>query len=299
VREWPPIVEPELLERLAFDRDQFVAFYRTFAAALGHRDFGPALLERALGYPWSRPARSYLLRGADLWLVDDLAPRARRSTVRAFARDRHPLLAFGSNAAPTTLTMKFAHFPAEADRAVLVSAGDLHGLDVGVAASPTGYGSMPAALFTSPGTAVRAAVLWLTPNQVTQLTWSELSYQLARLDRAHFVMDEDDIEVDEVFGFVSRFGAFCVDGDPAALGAIPATGRTAAPLSQEQLLDVAGRLAIGPGARAADLVRAVFEDMAGLLARAEERLWPCARPLPPDQWTPYPAAAPAPGGRRG
>jgi hypothetical protein len=296
VREWPPILEPELLARLGFDRDEFVAFYRTFAAALGRREFGPALLERALGYPWSRPARSYLLRGADLWLLDDLAPGTRRSTVRDFARGRHPLLAFGSNAAPTTLTIKFAHFPAEADRAVLVSAGDLHGLDVGVAASPTGYGSMPAALFASPGTAVRAAVLWLTPAQVTQLTWSELSYQLARLDRAHFDMDEDHVGVDEVFGYVSRFGAFCVDGAPAALAAIPATGRTAPALTQEQLLDVAAGLAIGPDALAADLVRAAFEDMAGLLERAEAALWPCARALPPDQWTPYPAAAPAPGG---
>src|SRR5436305_14653970 len=109
VREWPPIAEPELLERLALDHDEFVAFYRTFAAALGHREFGPALLQRALGYPWSRPERSYLLRGADLWLLDDLAPAARRSTVQTFAQDRHPILAIGSNAAPTPLTLQFAH----------------------------------------------------------------------------------------------------------------------------------------------------------------------------------------------
>lgn len=290
MRTWPPITEPALLERLALDDEQFFGFIREMARALGRRVYEPALLERALDYPWARPARSYVLRGEDVELLDDLDPAARRPVVETFAAERHPVVAIGSNAAPSTLAAKFAHFPDEADRTVLVLAGYLHGFDVGAAASPTGYGVMPAALFASPGTAVRAAVLWVTATQFTLLTWSELSYRLGRLEGAHFGVDEADMEIDDLFAYVSRFGAFCVDGAPVALAAIPATGRTAAALTQEQLLDVVARLVIGPDLRAEDLVRAIFENMAEVFIRVPEAVWPRSQPLSAQHWTLFPAA---------
>ncbi len=289
MRDWPPITEPELLERLALDDEQFVAFIHTLAEAGGRREYQPALLERALGYPWDRPAGSYILRGTAVELLDDVDPAKRESTVDAFIRDRHPISSFGGNAAPTWLAAKLAHFPDGADREVLVLTGDLHGVDVGAAASPALVGYMPATLFASPETAVRAAVLWATPAQITQLTWSELSYRVGRLDDARFVIDEADVQVDRIFAFISRFGAFCIDGAPVALAAIPATGRTAAALTQEELLDTVARLVIAPDARAEDLVRAIFEDMAGVVARASETVWPLSQPLL-SRWTAFPAS---------
>lgn len=292
MREWPPITEPELLERLAFDDEEFVAFIRERAGALGRREYQPALLARALGYPGDRPAGSYVLQGNDVELLDDLDSAERRSTVARFARDRYPIVAFGANAAPATLTAKLAHLPDEADHTVLVLAGDLHDFDVGAAAAPTGYGVMPATLFASPGTAVRAAVLWLTATQVTQLTWSELGYRLARLNDAHFVIDEIDASLDGVFAYVSRFGAFCIDGAPVALAAVPATRRTAAALTQQELLDAVAPLIIAPDARAEDLVRAIFNDMAAVVARVPEAVWPSAQPLPSQHWTSIPRSRP-------
>lgn len=53
--------------------------------------------------------------------------------------------------------------------------------------------------------------------QVTQLTWSEVPYMLGRLDDAIFTMDETDLEVENIFAYINRFGAFCVDDDPIAL----------------------------------------------------------------------------------
>lgn len=288
MRAWPPIIEPALLERLALDDEQFLAFVREMAAALGRRAYEPALLARALAYPWRRPARSYVLRDGEVELLAELGRAARRRTVGAFAAERHPLLAFGSNAAPSTLTAKFAHFPDEADRTVLVLAGDLYGFDVGASASPTGYGVMPAALFASPQTAVRAAVLWVTATQATLLTWSELSYRLGRLDGAHFAVDDAYLEVEELYAYVSRFGTFCVDGAPVALAAVPATGRTAAALTQEELLDAVARLLLGPDARAEHLVRAIFENMAEVVARAPETVWSSSQPLAPRHWTLFP-----------
>lgn len=290
MRPWPPITEAQLLARLALDDEGFRGFVRNLAGALGRRDYEPALLARALRYPWERPARSYVLRDTGVRLLDDLGLPERRATISAFAADRHPIVAFGSNASPRTLTAKLAHFPDVENRTVLVLAGDLHDVDVGASASPTIYGAMPAALFHSPGTAVRAAVLWVTAAQVTQLTWSEISYRLGRLDGARFSADEADVEVDGLFAYVSRFGALCVDGAPVALAAIPATGRSAPVLTQGELLDTAARLVIAPAARAEDLVRAVFHDMTTVMDRAAQILWPSGQPLPADRWTPYPAS---------
>src|SRR4051794_35695118 len=100
VRNWPPITEPELLERLALDEDAFRAFVPEFVSSFGRRELTPKLLSRALRYPWERPARSYLLRGDEVQLLEDLEPGERDAVIPELARDRHPILAFGSNAAP-------------------------------------------------------------------------------------------------------------------------------------------------------------------------------------------------------
>jgi hypothetical protein len=289
VSEWLPIDEPELLERLAMDERQFDEYMRTLASALPPRRYDGEALERAVGYPWVRPIGSYLLQGDRVEVLADLSEAERERTIGEFDSEqgeRVPLIAIGSNAAPETLQRKFAHFPAEEDRAVLALTGRLHEFDVGVAAQPAVYGSMPATLFPSPGTAVGATLLWVTPNQFTQLTWSELSYRLGRL-RTRFDVNEMDESFDEVLVYVSRFGAFCPGGSPAALAAIPADGRTAPALTQEQLLDAAAAMAIGPGADAEALVRAIYEDLGGILPRIAATVRRAALPFESEQWTPF------------
>jgi hypothetical protein len=289
VSEWPSIAEPELLDRLAMDDQQFEEFIRTLAAKVPPRAFEAASLERAIGYPWRRPAGSYQLTSAGVELLDDLTTAERKRVIAQFLSDtngRLPVLAFGSNAAPETLKQKFAHFPEENDRAVLALTGRLHDFDVGVAAQPTMYGSMPATLFPSPRTAVCATVLWVTPTQFTQLAWSELSYRLGKL-RTRFDVDEGSTSFDEVLVFVSRFGAFCVEGRPVALAAIPASGRTAKALTQEQLLDAAAALAIGPEANAEMLVRAIFEDMGKIGLKIAATVHNASIPFASECWTPF------------
>lgn len=290
MRDWPPIDEPELLARLALDDDQFFEAAHKLAAAWGPREYKPELLEKALGYPWDRPEGSYVLQNGEVSLLSDRGPVQRQAIVATFTAARHPILAFGGNAAPTWLTTKFAHFPDQEDRDVLVLAGELHDIDVGASASPSPMGNLPGTLFASPGTAVRATMIWCTAAQITQLTWTEIPYLLGRLDDAVFTMDEADVEVEEIFAYVSRFGAFCVDEAPIALAAIPATGRTATALTQEELLDLVAPRMIGPEARAEDLVRAVWEDMSGVIARAAETVWPCSQQLRAP-WTRYPTTS--------
>jgi hypothetical protein len=289
VRDWPPITEPELLERLALDQEGFIDYFQRILGAGGARDYEPAVYERAIGYPWERPAGSYILRDEEVELLEDLDPAARGSAVEAFAENRHPILAFGGNGAPSWLARKCAHFVEPADREALVLTGYLHDVDVGVAPAPSIFGYMPAALFASPGTAVRAAVLWLTPAQVTQLTWSEIGYWLGRLEEARFEMDEADFQVDESFAYVHRFGALCVEDAPVALAAIPAKGRAAVAMTQAELLDLVAAPLLGDGAVGEDLVRALFEDPAGVFARASAT-WPSAQQLR-SRWSAFPAAA--------
>ncbi len=289
VSDWPPIADSELRRRLAMDDREFEEYLRGLLEALPERVFEAAAYERAVGYPWARPDGSYVLSDAAVEPLAGLPAAERERVVGRFTGEgggRSPLLAIGSNAAPSTLEAKFAHFPDESDRSVLALAGRLRDFDIGVAAQPALYGSLPATIFPSPGTAVRATVLWVTPAQFTQLTWSELSYRLGRL-RTRFDAEEDDFAFDEVLVFVSRFGALCVDGRPVALAAAPATGRTAAPLSQEQALDAVADLALGPGAGAEALVRAVVEDLAGLVPKLAQTVHVESMRFSSERWTPY------------
>jgi hypothetical protein len=265
---------------------------QTLVTTMPPRDYEPELFKRAIEYPWARPEGSYLLRDAEVELLAGLTADEQQGVIDRLASAegaRSPLLAFGSNAAPEALERKFAHFAEETDRTVLVLTGRLHDFDVGVAAQPAMYGAMPATLFPSPGTAVSAAILWVTPAQFTQLAWSEISYRLGRL-RTRFDVDVSKESFGEVFAFVSRFGAFCVNGGPVALAAIPAAGRTADALTQEQLLDAAAELAIEPGASAEMLVRAIFEDPTGIALKIAATVHQASLSFDSEQWTPFSGA---------
>jgi hypothetical protein len=284
-----PITDPQLRERLAMDDRRFGEYVRGLAGALPAREYDHGALARALGYPWERPTGSYRLSDAGVDLLEEMSPAERDEAIAehsAGAGERLPLLAIGSNGAPDVLRRKFAHFPDRPDRAVLALSGRLHEFDVGFAAQPALYGSMPATLFPSPGTAVAATVLWVTPAQFTQLAWSELSYRLGRLG-TRFEVEEGGAVFDEVLVFVSRFGAFRVGGEPVALAAVPASGRTARALTQEQALDAAAALAIGPEANAEVLVRAIFEDFAGLIPSLVETVNREGLPFASGRWTPF------------
>jgi hypothetical protein len=288
-----PITEPQLLERLAMDDRQFGEYVRGLAGSLPAREYEEGALAHALGYPWERPGRSYRLSDAGVEPLEEMSPAERDEAIAEHSagdEGRRPLLAIGSNGAPEVLRRKFAHFPDPGDRALLALTGRLHEFDVGYAAQPAIYGSLPATLFPSPGTAVSATVLWVTPAQFTQIAWSELSYRLGRLE-TRFEVDEGGAAFDEVLVFVSRFGAFRVEGEPVALAAVPAEGRTARALTQEQVLDAAAALAIGPGAKAEELVRALYEDFVGFVPRLVETVNRESAPFVSERWTPFGSGA--------
>ena len=278
---WPPIDAPELLARLAADDAAFRQGMLDMARSIGPREFTEQLYEHALGYPWPRPLTSYLLDdGAVLDAGDDLG---------AHTADRFPLLAFGSNGAPDRLALKFAHLAPE-QRRILVVAGDLHDFDVGVSALPAVYGAMPATIVPSPGTVIRASVLWATAAQVTALTWTELSYALGRLDGVRFDPDIAGApDAGSVLAYVSRWGAHRVGDEVVAMAQVPARGRRAPALTQEQLLDGVAREVLGAAAGARELVVWLIEDFAAAAGRLAPLLIERALPFDHPGWTRYPA----------
>ena len=280
--EWPPISEPSLLARLAMGEGDFFAFLMSFARKVPRREFTEAVYERALGYPWARPEHSYRLTGSDVAPIDEMPGLG--------SEPRYPLLAIGSNGAPVTLAAKFADLPPE-EQALTVITGDLHDFDIGPAALPTYYGALAGTLFASPGTAVRAALLWASVAQLTTLALTETSYYLGRLDGVHFepqVLRADP--VDRVYVFVSRLGSHCVDGAPVALAAVPATGRSAPAYTQEQLLDRVAGLVLSDGSSARDVVKLLTEDFGSTAPSWAPVLRDLTQPFESDRWTRFPAS---------
>ena len=289
---WPPITEPLLLERLAMSPGEFLEFLATITRTIPPRAYDAALYARGLGYPWERPASSYLMHGDVVEPVADMEPARREEIFARFAvaegeGARFPLLAYGANGAPETLVMKFGHF-APQDRDVLVLAGALHDFDVGASAHPTFYGAMPATIFPSPGTAVRCAVLWVSAVQFVQLAWSELSYLIGRLDGVRFDADDAGAGLGSVLAFVSRFGAFSPAGEPVALAAVPAEHRSATAMTQAELLGAAARLALGDGASSEDLARELFDDYHAFAWRHGHAIRRATTRFASDRWVTFP-----------
>jgi hypothetical protein len=283
MREWPPISDPDVRAWMALGDDEWLPALMARAGAFKTPVFTEAAYAFGLAYPWARPAGSYLLRDGEVRPITDV-------DLAAFTADRHPLVTFGANGAPHRLIERFAGFAEAADREVLVLTGHLHDFDVGANIVPVPYGAVPAILFHCPGTAVRAAVLWLTAPQVEMLVFAELGYRLGRLDHAHFEIDDVDVTIDVVFAFVGRTGALRLDGKPVALAAVPARNRTARAMTQEELLHALGVLAFGPGTTAGAMSRRCFEDQPSVVRALMPLTAPTALQLPVESWTPYPSS---------
>jgi hypothetical protein len=85
---------------------------------------------------------------------------------------------------------------------------------------------------------------------------------------------------------VSRWGAFAPDGVAASLAAIPATGRGAPAWTQQELVDRAADLVLGPnGGGAEALIRIGYRDAGAMAARVLPALRPYAQPFDCPGWT--------------
>jgi hypothetical protein len=269
---------------------RFLGFLTELLEAIGTRELTDEHYEQAIGYPWERRPGSCLVTDTSVEDLEDIDPARRDELVNHYVHesaDRVPLLTYGANSSPTRLSLKLAHLP-ERDREALILAGYLGGFDVGAVAQPPVFSSMAATLIPSPGTTVRVAVLFVTPAQFTALWWTELTYLVGALSGIELVTDLVGDPIDRVILFVSRWGAFCVEGEPVAMAAIPARDRRAAALTQTEILDAAARMALGEGACARDLIKAAFENPAAFLTDRHAKFRAASVPFESEHWTKMP-----------
>ena len=195
---------------------------------------------RAVAYPYPAPASDCVwvdgriepLVGAG---VNDIAAALERVGVDPRAK-RSPILAIGSNRAPSQLARKFSGFPAPC--AVLLAKASLKGFDVVFGASISGYGAVGGAtLAPSPGTVVEVWATWLDDAQLTHMHETEgLSagvYALLELQQIDLTFAAGPVwTVAEAY--VQRAGALNLGGTPTAFSEVPATGRKFQTLTQRQ-----------------------------------------------------------------
>jgi hypothetical protein len=270
--------------------EEFFAFLAGLLRSVGTRELDDAQYELAVGYPWERPPGSCFVTGEgvqDLAAIDT-ARRAQLVSEHVSSAERIPLLAYGANGSPERLSLKLAHLR-EGDREALILAGELQDFDVGVVAQPPLFITMPATLIPSPGAAVRVAVLFLTQTQFTALWWTELSYKVGALTGVRLVADGLEEPIESVTGFVSRYGAFCIDGAPVAMAAIAARNRRSTALTQIEVLDAAARLTLGEGSSARDLIKAAYENPATFMASHLATFQAASQPFESEHWAEMPA----------
>jgi hypothetical protein len=291
--EWPEITEPLLRERQGMSDEEFSEFLAGLLEAIGTRELEEEHYERGIGYPWERPPGSCLVTDEGVKDLGDIDASRRIELVSEYvdeSADRVPLLAYGANGSPGRLALKLAHLP-DGHREALILAGELEDFDVGAAAQPPLFSSMPATLIPSPGTAVRVAVLFLTPIQFTALWWTELSYKLGALTDVTLTTEITEEPIKRVILFISRWGAFCVDGAPVAMAAIAARNRHSTALTQTEILDAAARISIGEGSTARDLIKAAFENPAAFMADRYASLRAASLPFESEHWEEMPVGA--------
>jgi hypothetical protein len=194
-----------------------------------------ARLRLALGYPYRAPSGAYVFHDG---AVHDFDP--------ALLEGRTPVLAHGSNRAPSQLARKFAHFPASAST-IPVSYVWLHDYDVVYSAHVTSYGAVASTLQHAPGCRARVALTWLDPQQLARMHETEGNYSFGVLDGVAVAPEAGEGDLSRrMTMYLSNHGhlvddAHPSDARPIGLSAVRAEPRPHSARTQGQILETLRR----------------------------------------------------------
>jgi hypothetical protein len=178
------------------------------------------VVRRALGYPYRPGQRPFVLfknRVADL-------------DVEFNTNGRITLIAYGANASSGPLVDKLTDTP----EPILVEPTWLEGFDAVYSAHISPYGAVPATLQSSPGTSIRAAFVYLTEEQVEQLSASEPNYDLVTSWGCRY---DQGLGLGEMQTYLSRHGCLAVEGSAIAVAAVEAKGRRLSAMTEREALE--------------------------------------------------------------
>jgi len=192
------------------------------------------VLARALGYPYPREPDSFCWRDGR---VEPLLGRA--------LDDGLPCVAYGSNASPRQLARKFSDLGGIEIPTVRARLLD-H--DVVYAALFAHYGSIPATLVPSPGTAVEVWVQSLAPRALARMDETEgVPGFYERVSGLEVVLEDGSRpDPSRIFSYLAVAGELLSSGEPVALSEVPASGRRFKALGQREIQEeIQARLGIG------------------------------------------------------
>ena len=167
-------------------------------------------IKRALGYPYERPASSYLFSGG---IAKDLPDEIDFTA-------RQPVLACGSNGAPEQLLRKYG--PGD-DVAIPVTAAKMHDIACTYSAHISSYGSIAAALCAAPGIESHVHITWLTDAELRHMHKTEaigMNYHFTHLEGVT-IHCEATGSIDNLHAYVSVRGSLLLNGNPVLLKGIP------------------------------------------------------------------------------
>ena len=182
------------------------------------------ILARARAYPFPRPQTSVLIDAGSVRPLQELDG--------SLTGGRTPVLAYGSNASPESLGWKF---PEERDAVVPLVRATMREFDVVYSAHIAVYGSVPATLQGSPGTAAETFVAYLTEDQLELVAAWEINatYETIAIDLTPDVGPAPAL----VGAFVSRHGCLTREGAEIALAAVPARDRRFSAMTEVDVLE--------------------------------------------------------------
>ena len=249
----------------------------------------PPEVVRALAYPFDPPRHGFVfVAGQGLRIVaDGKAPLGdalveldgeRMETAEALRRlgapsggeeKRTPVVGYGSNASPKRLTEKFGDGP---DQVIPVVRCVLHDHDVVYASHIATYGSIPAGLYRSPGTAAEVSVALLTDHQLEVMHESEGENYAFR--PVPGLVDAAGMgTVENAHAYITVHGVYGYTGVPIALAAVDARQRRFDVRHQHEVLEELCR-ELGEGASLHDFIlRSVADEdhRKALVERMRER----------------------------
>jgi hypothetical protein len=276
--DWPEFTDDHTIRRLAAPSHELPNFGPEFvqlshALGLISLDTGTSFEERkahGLGYPWVDEIGDFIIAG------DEISP----GTEIDDGLDRFPLLAYGSNAVPHRLAIKFRGLEPDPIR---ICPALLTDFDVIAGVGLTPVGAVAGELAPSPGTTIAVAVVWATAPQLERLTFTEFGYQFGRLEDIRMTIAGEPGPT-HAYAYVSRFGGFDVDGELVALEAVPADNRKHKAMTQLEVLGLFAKYLLGEQADADDLLRRLHcgrEECMAFLLESFPRLLANAREIEP------------------
>jgi hypothetical protein len=187
------------------------------------------IFERAIGYPYAIPERSYIYHNGICEELQTFPEGHDFSTLT-------PVLAVGSNQSPQQLGRKF---PGSGWAPIPVVRVALQDFDTVYSAHITGYGSIAATLCHVPGTTVNLFVNWLDADHLRRMHDTELgneNYEFGTLTDIELCA-EIGPSLNEISLYHGLRGIYARDGRPVPLAEVKASNRQYTALTQRQILE--------------------------------------------------------------